>query len=52
MGVFARVRIEKRVMFGPFIGQKIPLKEIHFGDDLNHMYMWDVSDYLNHSSDT
>ena len=44
MGVFARERIEKRVMFGPFKGEKIPAEEMKFGDhDHNFMHMWDVS---------
>ena len=43
MGVFARARIEKRVMFGPFRGQKVPDQELHFGEDRRYMYMWDVS---------
>ena len=43
MGVFARERIEKRMMFGPFKGQKVPIKDVTIGDDQSHMYMWDVS---------
>lgn len=43
MGVFARARIEKRVMFGPFKGTKIPAKELNFGEENSFMYMWDVS---------
>ena len=43
MGVFARGRIEKRVMFGPFKGEKIPAEGMKFGDDQNFMHMWDVS---------
>lgn len=43
MGVFARARIEKRVMFGPFKGTQIPAKELHFGEEHSYMYMWDVS---------
>ena len=43
MGVFATGRIEKRVMFGPFKGEKIPAEGMKFGDDQNFMHMWDVS---------
>ena len=42
MGVFARERIEKRAMFGPFRGQKIPLKEMNFEGSANIMNMWEV----------
>jgi len=44
MGVFASKRIEKRMMFGPFKGQKIPVKDVTIRDDHSHMYMWDVSE--------
>ena len=42
MGVFARERIEKRAMFGPFRGQKIPLKEMNFEGSANIINMWEV----------
>ena len=42
MGVFARERIEKRAMFGPFRGRKIPLKEMNFEGSANIMNMWEV----------
>lgn len=43
MGVFARTRIEKRVMFGPYKGPNISAKEFNFGEHHSYMYMWDVS---------
>ena len=43
MGVFARERVEKRVMFGPFKGQTVSAKQFNVGEGHNFMYMWDVS---------
>ena len=43
MGVFTKARIERRVIFGPFRGQKIPAKEFPLGEDHSFMHMWDVS---------
>lgn len=43
MGVFARAKIEKRVMFGPYKGQTVSAKHLYVGEGHNYMYMWDVS---------
>ena len=43
LGVFAKARMEKQVIFGPFKGQKIPAKEFPLREDHNFKYMWDVS---------
>lgn len=43
MGVFARARIEKRVMFGPFKGPTVSAEYFNVGEGHNYMYMWDVS---------
>lgn len=42
MGVFARSRIEKRVMFGPYKGQTVSAKHFDVGEGHNCMYLWDV----------
>lgn len=42
MGVFARERIEKRVMFGPYKGQTVSAKHFDVREGHNYMYLWDV----------
>ena len=43
MGVFARTKIEKRVMFGPYKGRTVSAEHFNVGEGHNYMYMWDVS---------
>ena len=43
IGVFTKEAIGKRVVFGPFKGQKIPAEELDFENKQNFVHMWDVS---------
>lgn len=42
IGVFTKEAIGKRVVFGPFKGQKIPAEELDFENKQNFVHMWDV----------
>ena len=47
LGVFTKVKIDKRVMFGPFKGRKVSPEDLTIGEESSDMclFMWDVSIY-------